>query len=399
MKLLTETPRPPLRRPLTCLDGPRAAGARRAEGAPPAGRWRRRRRQRSVGEAPDAAGVAATRRRHRAAVGAVGGRGRAAGRAQQLGAGRPIGAQTGGGKVQRSRGHARRRRGRRRPGVRRRVGDVHVVAGEAVVGGAEARVGAEGEGGVRVGVGMRQRRRRHEALALHGGHGRGERRAVRRPVRLLAEEERQAVAVLHRALRGAAVVRAKLRLQLLFLHLLQGERQHAAGLVARFGEAPRAAAGVPLHFGLKAAQPPPPPPPPPPCSGAAFPPRGCSERALCLTAAGTFFARCLLVAEELVSLSRAAALSPANLRGAGASRLSWLISARSTFLTFLTFSTFSTFLTFLTFSELRRRSRSAAFPAVPREAFGPPPLPAAFASGDAPLAAAWLRLLACLAAE
>lgn len=46
---------------------------------------------------------------------------------------------------------------------------MNVVAGEAVIGGAEAGVRAEGQSCVR--VGMRQGRCGYEALALHWGHG------------------------------------------------------------------------------------------------------------------------------------------------------------------------------------------------------------------------------------
>lgn len=126
----------------------RASSTSCAEGAPPAAD----RRHGSVGVAADSAGVAVTRRRHRVAVGRV----RELGgvrhlRTQQLGARHSTGAYAGGGKVQRARRQVRRRC----PGVRR-VGDVDVIAGEAVVRGAEAGMGAERQS--RVWVGMSQGR-------------------------------------------------------------------------------------------------------------------------------------------------------------------------------------------------------------------------------------------------
>lgn len=244
------------RRP-TCLDAAGASGAPRAEGAPPAGdRWHG-----SVGVAADPAGVSVAGRRHRVAEGRVW---RQRGgvrhlRPQQLGARHPTGAQPRrGGEVQRAgwrrrrqvgRGRRRRRRGCRPAGVRR-VGDVHVVAGEAVVGRAQARVGAERQGGVRVWVGQR-RRLRHQALALHRRHRRAEGLVVGVAVRLLAQEEGEAVAVLDGAPRWTAVAGAQLRLQLLLLHLLQRVGQHAR-LVARLAQ-PVAAVGrrLPLHLGLE----------------------------------------------------------------------------------------------------------------------------------------------------
>lgn len=131
----------------------------------------------------------------------------------------------------------------------RRVGDVHVVAGEAVVGRAQAGMRAERQGGVRVGVG--QLRLRHQALAFHRRHRWAQGLVVRVAVRLLAQEEGEAVAVLDGAPWWTAVAGAQLRLQLLLLHLLQRVGQHAR-LVARLAQ-PVAAVGrrLPLHLGLE----------------------------------------------------------------------------------------------------------------------------------------------------
>ena len=131
---------------LTCFDALCTSSASCAERTTPAGDGGHG----SVGVATDSTGITITGRSHRVAVGRVGQpRGMGHPRTEQLGATHPIRAQTGRGKVQRSRGQA----WRCCPSVCR-MGDVDVVAGEAVVGGAEAGVGAECQGCVRVGMGQ-----------------------------------------------------------------------------------------------------------------------------------------------------------------------------------------------------------------------------------------------------
>lgn len=131
----------------------------------------------------------------------------------------------------------------------RRVGDVNIVAGEAVVSRAQAGVRAERQSSVRVGVA--QRGLSTQALALYRRQRRVQGFVVCVAIRLLAEEEGETVAVLDGASRRTAVAWAQLRLQLLLLHLLQRVGQHAR-LVAQLAQ-PVVAVGrrLPLHLGLE----------------------------------------------------------------------------------------------------------------------------------------------------